>query len=33
LYDAATMNEVGGKQRKRERFYWEGGMDPGDGGN
>ena len=29
LYDAATMNEVGGKQRKREPFYWEGGMDPG----
>lgn len=29
LYDAATMNEVGGKQRKRETFYWEGGMDPG----
>ena len=29
LYDAATMNEIGGKQRKREPFYWEGGMDPG----
>jgi imidazolonepropionase-like amidohydrolase len=29
LYDAATMNEVGGKQRKREAFYWESGMDPG----
>jgi hypothetical protein len=29
LYDAATMNEVGGKQRKREPFYWKGGMDPG----
>ncbi|MBI5474209.1 MAG: PD40 domain-containing protein [Ignavibacteriae bacterium] len=29
LYDASTMNEVGGKQRKREPFYWEGGMDPG----
>ena len=29
LYDAATMNEVGGRQRKRAPFYWEGGMDPG----
>jgi imidazolonepropionase-like amidohydrolase len=29
LYDAATMNEVGGKERKRVPFYWEGGMDPG----
>ncbi len=29
LYDAPTMNEVGGKQRKREPFYWEGEMDPG----
>lgn len=29
LYDAANMNEIGGKQRKREPFYWEGGMDPG----
>ncbi len=29
LYDAATMNELGGKQRKRESFYWEGGKDPG----
>jgi Tol biopolymer transport system component/imidazolonepropionase-like amidohydrolase len=29
LYDAATMNEIGGKERKRVPFYWEGGMDPG----
>ena len=27
LYDAATMNEVGPKPRKRKPFYWE--MDPG----
>ncbi len=29
LYDAATMNEISGRERKREPFYWEGGMDPG----
>lgn len=29
LYDAATMNEIGGRERKRVPFYWEGGMDPG----
>lgn len=29
LYDAATMNEIGTRQVKREPFYWEGGMDPG----
>jgi imidazolonepropionase-like amidohydrolase len=29
LYDAATMNEIGTRQVKREAFYWEGGMDPG----
>jgi hypothetical protein len=29
LYNAATMNEVGGEERKRVPFYWEGGMDPG----
>ncbi|NOX38738.1 MAG: amidohydrolase family protein [Calditrichaeota bacterium] len=27
LYDAATMNELGRKPRKRKPFYWE--MDPG----
>lgn len=29
LYDAATMNEIGRRERKREPFYWEGGRDPG----
>jgi len=29
LYDAATMNEIGTRQVKRESFYWEIGMDPG----
>jgi hypothetical protein len=29
LYDAATMNQVGNQQVKREPFYWEGGRDPG----
>lgn len=29
LYDASTMNEIGGRQKKRAPFYWEGGTDPG----
>jgi Tol biopolymer transport system component/imidazolonepropionase-like amidohydrolase len=29
LYDAATMNEIGTREKKREPFYWEGGKDPG----
>ncbi len=29
LYDATTMDEIGTRQKKREPFYWEGGMDPG----
>jgi len=23
------MNEIGEKLKRREPFYWEGGMDPG----
>lgn len=29
LYDAATMNEIGNRQKARIHFYWESGMDPG----
>jgi len=25
----STNDEIGGKERKRVPFYWEGGMDPG----
>jgi len=29
LFDAATMNQIGNQEVKREEFYWEGGRDPG----